>query len=1386
MEINRPKPIFKEKPSRQSLDDVGWEMPDELDEYAPINRDIRTTATEAAKITGATVIPQKSPGKVLADELSWEKKEDIKTRKVKDLQNLKEEREREEGIKEVVKRQIFLPKSPEEGPPDVAIDDLLKSLAAVDPEQGDQEQGDQEKRGYKGKKALDPDAQLLRISQLLLDSSPEKYSDVEMEVKFGTRGIKPITKIDYDNVVKKLYALNFTAQVPDGTYALKIQSEFLDKTGVFKSSPDFDRFRVEIKTLPLIEEYCRNDNIGALLSKNTNDKVSIMRKQDVKIGEEYIKSADFNDFNFRVTYKTEEAVYRKGKIVEQLISNWERTKKQFRYINRVTFIHPDYPFSIDLSIVRSSSTMEKSSQLIKTYNIKDSNVFENSETYEIEIEAINTSVKQKYGTSAPNLIKALKTLTKTIVSALQRTNYPVSYDEQRHVLSDYMRLLHEEEANRKKIEYKPPSRVYSNNFIGPSSTTLQLKHITPVNPDMNIPNITAPFAYCVTDKADGDRHLRYINGDGKIYLINSNMDIMFTGSITEEPRCLNTLIDGELILHNKESAFINTFAAFDIYFIEGINVRDRPFTPVPVPEKDERIFREGCRLLLLKNVIKILEPTSIVTAKFAVKEGDKKNVASLISQYKVKNKVKSPMTFICKSFYPRFDPTVEQDVTADKYNIFEGCKFILQRMKDGLYNYNTDGLIFTPTLFGVGGSKIKETGPLKKSTWEYSFKWKPAEFNTIDFLVTTKKGADNADIITPIFESGLNMQKSTQLTQYKILELRVGFDETKHGYINPCQDLLEDRVPQSKNNESTNEDSYKPKKFSPSDPPDVNAGTCHIMLEQDDFNNYQMFTEERHVFTENTIVEFRYDLNREGLWRWVPLRVRNDKTADFRNGKISCNDYKTANDNWYSIHNPITEKMIATGEGIPTVTVSDDVYYNRVTSEKRTTGLRDFHNLYVKKMLIQAVSKRNGTLIDYACGKGGDFPKWIASNLGFVMGVDISKDNIENRVNGACSRYLSFRKDFETMPYALFVWGNSSLNIRTGKAAFTDKGSAIIQSVFGQKPLDKHLGPAVARQYAKCADGFDVSSCQFALHYMFENRQIFYNFMRNIAECTKQGGYFIGTSYDGKTVFNRLKDKEAGESIEIYTGDTKIWALTKDYNDTTFENDESSLGKKILVYQESINQVLPEYLVNYDFFTETMAKYGFQLMTSEEAKKRRLPDGTGTFIQLHNKMMADLKHQPLLENDLKDAAFMQLYEKEISFLNRYFVYQKVSTLDVEKLTNVILGQLPEEVEYEALKTKATTQAVNEVNDDFAKNPKPRPKAVKLRKTLLLEEATEALDESIVAEKALVPENAKVVKARKTKKNVDAGTEPENPNVEVVDVKPAKTRKKKTVEFNIVE
>jgi hypothetical protein len=1179
--------------------------------------------------------------------------------------------------------------------------------------------GDEQEQPVKGRfsQKIVPRQQLAFLCEKYMRTNAGKYNEFELEAKFGTRGIKPISKNDYDNVIKKLKSLGYDVVNPEGSYTLKIQPEILDiKTGQYKITRDLDRFRVELSGMQTIQEYCKSNNLQQLLSGSSQSQVKIMKKGDVKEGDQYIQSANFDDFNFRVSYKNEESVSKNSKIALDLISKWNESQKIFRYVNRVTFTKQGSGVQFDLSIVKSSSKDERGN-LTKAYNVQSSNVFNNPESYEIEVEALSVLKTRIIFESDPlKLMRGIENATKTVLSGLQKTNYPISYPKQRAILDKYMKVCLQDEFKKQRKEYVPKERIYPSDFIGPSSKTLQIKNIGPINFNINVPNITVLNSYCVTDKADGDRHLLFVDENGEIYLINTNMNVIFTGARTEEEKCKLSIIDGELILHNKTGRFINTFAAFDAYFINGTDVRSFPF--IAVNELPAGAAENGARLAILKAFIKSLKPESILA------ESGKKDSKDILAKYSTLNPTnRSPITIISKNFYPHFTEVATKEDTplASSYNIYEACRFIMQRVQDNLFDYRTDGLIFTPTMLGVGSTRIGEAGPLRKVTWEYSFKWKPSEFNTIDFLITTRKGADGKDIITPIFENGINIYEATQYNQYKTLVLRVGYDEKKHGYLNPCSEMLEGKsvTDDIKINERSN---YKPVQFYPTNPYDTQAGLCNIMMELDATGNYQMFTEERHIFEDNTIVEFRYDMKRDGLWKWVPLRVRYDKTFEYRQGLNNFgNDYTTANNNWHSIHNPITLEMITTGEEIPEEILADDIYYNQVTSDKLTVGMRDFHNLVVKRLLIQGVSSRGDTLIDYACGKGGDLPKWVANNLSFVLGIDISRDNLENRLNGSCARYLNFKKDFKKIPEAIFLCGNSSMNIRSGKAMETEKASAIIDSIFANKPKDGRLGAVVEKNYGVGRDGFRISSCQFAMHYMFQNNKVFYNFLRNLAECTQLNGYFIGTCYDGNEIFQLLKKKELGESLEIFEKEKKVWSVSKGYSSTEFTDNEGSLGYAIDVFQDSINRVVTEYLVQFDFFIREMEKYGFVLITRDEAKSLNLPTGMGSFLIFYQLMMEEIKRNPSKEKEYGQAVYMRQYEKDISFLNKFFVFKKIRTIDALKLTNAILGKLPDQLEFEIQESQIAQQAAMNVLDK-------RPKGRNLKKKLLLIEATEGKEE----------------------------------------------------------
>lgn len=1090
-------------------------------------------------------------------------------------------------------------------------------------------------------------------------------TELELEVKFGTRGIKPLGRIDYGNVIQHLLSHGFVAQ---GTnkYLLRVQNEYVDNsTGKVQMS----NLRTEINGQHNVQSYCKSNALDTIPTGG----LTFIKKDSYLHKKQPLYPVNVDDFNFRISLSSEHKLTATANTVRDAVEKWKENKKIFRYLNRYTLKHPDLPFLVDLSIVKESK--KQGNYYVPEFTFQDSGVLVSAEKYEIEIECVNTLVGVGTPFSTPALLhSALQKVVKYVLAGLQETNYPVGYSEQREVLYDYMDLLWH--PNEKPLSGKEREReiqqvkVTPKNFVGPSSYTLELPNIMPVNADMDVPNIRAN--YTVTDKADGDRKLLYIAPEtGKIYLINTNMAVQFTGAVSKNKDLFNTLLDGEHILYNKERKFINLYTAFDIYALKGENMRGKAFIPSvgATTAADKAVYR----LPLLVSVIKRLLPESIVKNKLASA-----------------TPLPSPLRIEYKTFY-----------SADEnQSIFQGCSLILQKVTDGLFEYHTDGLIFTPALLGVGANSVGQTNikPLS-STWKYSFKWKPVEQNTIDFLISIKKLANGGDYVGNKFETGLDMAQAAQLVQYKTAILRVGYDENdpRHGYINPCQDIIDDKLPAFKG-DYENEDTYKPVQFFPTQPSDPTAGFANILLENSRSDEKVLLTEAKEVIEDNMIVEFSYDMNAEAEWHWKPLRVRYDKTAMFRAGLPNYgNAYHVANSNWRTIHNPITPEMITSGAGLPTelLEVEDgDVYYNRKAGKTSTQALRDFHNRYVKKSLLNTVARRGDTLIDLAVGKGGDFPKWISANLKFVFGIDISRDNIQNRLDGACVRFLKNKKDYKVMPDALFVNGNSSVNIRSGAALYSEKDKQITRAVFGEGPKDaKALGKGVYKEYGIAKEGFDICSIQFAIHYMFENQETLQNLLRNVSEVTKVGGYFIGTSYDGKLIFNLLKAVKEGESVAGSAGMDKLWEITKRYNHTDFEDNVSCLGYAIDVYQESINKVFREYLVNYDYLTQLLENYGFVLLPKEELREKAINESTGLFSELFSRMNSDIKRNSRLARDFKDAPNMTAAERQISFLNRYFIYKKVRNVDTE---NVFLGLTKKTVEEEKGEEEVNKRAQEQV------------------------------------------------------------------------------------------
>jgi len=1177
----------------------------------------------------------------------------------------------------------------------------------------------------------------------------------EFEIRFGIS--KPVSKTDYDNVVRELLRNKWSSKNIDGSQLLRISTEYYDtriaqrnldedegEENVFRggargpgpgkrraSEFQMSNIRLEIVGADMIEIYCKTNSLEAL--KNTpaaNKKLKFTQKKPAPraigpfINGKNMPFIDFKDFNFRVSSQFE-IVYpitSENESIRKIMNDWNPASKHFRSINRVRFTLPGSVVAVDISIVKSNRTYSKKlgdgkfkKIPIPYQTIQEAEVFSNAEIYEIELELDNDAItilmdsrKRKIEDLVQEVMTQIRAAVRTVLSGLQGTPYPISYLEQEDVIRDYMRCMHgdkwvagkvdEESLNREKFPFPY--------FIGPSSITLQMEHIVPSN-NTTSPNIA--LDYTVTEKADGQRALLYISKKGKIYMINNNLNVMFTGAMTEAKECFDSILDGEYIDYGKRTSsrtFLHLFAAFDIYFIgsrKDRSVRELAFC-TNLRVEDENLYR----LNLLEKFVSKLRIQSVVEKQaclFQIRcKTFYRGIMSGSGSGPSKNVVRSP----------KEEGEVEEEIEVmEEKTIFEGVEMIWSRRE--MFEYEIDGLIFTPMNMGVGGDVPGKASPMMKFKWNRSFKWKPPHYNTIDFLVSTKKDKFGKDLIrNKILTDEHN--EITTIIQYKTLVLKCGFNPKKDKFVNAFNDMLFNRfealdtqpVDDDETNVTYSTKGYQPVPFQPTSPYDPEACFCNIILQKDPVNSDQLYmrTMENDVFQEDTIVEFSYDKeNREteSAWKWVPLRVRYDKTSELREKKNNFgNHFSVANDNWHSIHFPITENMIM-GHDLPRENMLDDtVYYNRMDKDSmETQPLKDFHNLFVKLYIIQKVAKYlsvkaqagNILLMDYAVGKAGDLFKWKTSGISFVFGVDISKDNIMNSKDGACVRYLTEKvKNPKLPPRAIFVHGNSSLNIRHNqKALYTNQEKDICKSIFGNGT------GGVAKEYVGIArDGFHISSCQFAMHYFFEKKATLHSFLRNLAECTRLGGYFVGTCYNGQRVFDALKKKKMGESIRLDKNGKKIFEIVRDYSNQieTFPQNEKSIGLAINVFQESINKTFKEYLVNFTYFSRLMEDYGFVPLSKAEITSMNIVDTNASFELLFRNMEREIRENPKVYYG--QALNMSKEEKTISFFNQFFLYKKVRNISLEQLAQIWKQQVGMEEEEEEEEEKEKGEKKNVV------------------------------------------------------------------------------------------
>nr|XP_006636161.1 PREDICTED: mRNA cap guanine-N7 methyltransferase [Lepisosteus oculatus]XP_015213696.1 PREDICTED: mRNA cap guanine-N7 methyltransferase [Lepisosteus oculatus]XP_015213697.1 PREDICTED: mRNA cap guanine-N7 methyltransferase [Lepisosteus oculatus] len=226
-------------------------------------------------------------------------------------------------------------------------------------------------------------------------------------------------------------------------------------------------------------------------------------------------------------------------------------------------------------------------------------------------------------------------------------------------------------------------------------------------------------------------------------------------------------------------------------------------------------------------------------------------------------------------------------------------------------------------------------------------------------------------------------------------------------------------------------------------------------------------------------------------------------------------------------------------------------------SQSRIFYLRNFNN-WLKSVLIGDIlekvrqSRRDLTVLDLGCGKGGDLLKWRKGRISRLVCADIasvSVDQCQQRYEDMKSRNRPNDHIFN----AEFITADCS------------------KEVLAEKLKDPEMT-------------FDVCSCQFVYHYSFETREQADMMLRNACERLRPGGYFIGTTPNAFELVKRLETSETnsfGNDVYRVTfqkkGEYPLFGCQYDFN------------------LEGVVNV-PEFLVYFPLFEEMAKKYNMRLV----------------------------------------------------------------------------------------------------------------------------------------------------------------------------------------------
>lgn len=391
---------------------------------------------------------------------------------------------------------------------------------------------------------------------------------------------------------------------------------------------------------------------------------------------------DFNNYDIRFRLSSEESIDNelKRNLIKLPFSQSENII--YRYKQRFSY-EIEKNMNIDMTIVKTSSDVNKIQQSLKTY--------------EMEIDYSDTNINAD---KLKEILKEVEDIKKVMIGS----DIIVKKKDEDSIVINYKNLVY------------GSNNLNFNNLYSMHPVSVEVQHIIDF-----IPN-----KYAVSDKSDGDKYVMSIDND-KVYFISNNLNVKINEDI--KVKNLNkSIFEGEYIYLENEQKYI--FMVYDCLFFKGKDIRSE----TNFKNRYEYVYKL-LDVINEKDYVKIEQYNDTYNIN-KIKKHFKNQIISFYDKLdKSINKIKKNDVYISSKIvlFPPGGNNSEVFLFSDL--IWNFCT----KSSDVKCPYPLDGIIFTPL-------EQKYTRELKEQKLPI-YKYKPPHLNSIDVFIKFDRNKDTGELL---------------------------------------------------------------------------------------------------------------------------------------------------------------------------------------------------------------------------------------------------------------------------------------------------------------------------------------------------------------------------------------------------------------------------------------------------------------------------------------------------------------------------------------------------------------------------------------------------------------------------------------------------------------